>query len=910
MHTNAKKLFNFILSITVIALLTAFSAFAVEYSADAVLWGDCGEGSNVYWEIVPNDEEGKYSMNIFGTGDTFLNLKEDGTNVGYSTYNEAKWKDYIPDLTKVYIGDNITTLGDASFVRNTAIHTVELGANVKVLNKAAFQGCSGLKMIYRTGNVGVWRTFDLTGISSFGMYLFDGCKGVNNIILPTEGSYTLKAEFLKNNTELQNLYIPAACGKINRNAFRNCTALKAVYFEGYTELDEGDITNNAGTFYSYSFHNCGVASDSGVSFSISAYSGSPAYNYALKNKNHSVTNGDSTVNCTIAYIEPTVIEVYDGSERLTEVEIVEGFTIDHEYVDGNETYIFFEDDTYTALRSTPVRSGDIIYGKKLIAFLGYMVRIKDYHGLRAIYEYDTEAFKALEGYSVLEVGVLGAPYIGIDPVLDLELDPDFDDVNKAVIYNGNTLVGRLVDLPKDGISSFAYTSTGYEAEGILSATRVASEMMFRAYVTLQNEETGETRTYYSVQGVKDLTDACEATKAAGADILNAEAMSFIQDLIDLAADSDYIYTKAEAMEHLTAVYNDPDHILSGQHIGYSKTIVRDQLSKIYKATGRFPAVLSYDVSVAYRDEDYSEEANNYIADDFAEYARQGGLISMCAHMTNPDPNQTPTDPYRGRLKAPSQWEEFFTAGSDINTNFMTELEAIGDFLQLLENRGVTVFWRPYHEANGAYFWFCGASIYPIEDYSEYYFKKLWILTYNYLENERGLDNLIWVYSPRLAEDGSDESPHDVMKYYPGDDYVDVMGIDWYTTRNIENGEIPELLDSAYETIWARLAGTYTGTDYYSPVTKQMPVVYGEFGPSDVLTNEDPTLSYNGENALELVKQVAESGRNMGYIVFWSSYSTRWQSLDLMYKADKFMQSEIVLDLAEARTLLLDLHYGK
>lgn len=940
---NYKKLLY--LAILIMAF-TAVSAFAVddtvvEDSAEDGRTGDCGEDSYVYWEIVPNDdgteESPKYSMNIYGTGDTFSNLKSDGTNVAYGTYQETKWEAYRENITRVYVGDNITTLGNYAFVKNTAIHTIELGANVTVLNMGAFEGCSSLKTIYRKGNTPVEGTFDLTGIQSFGAYLFDGCKYVNNIILPSEGSYSLGTEFLKGNTALKTLYIPAACTKISKIAFRNCTALGTVYFEGDTELFEGDVTKgNEGTFYGYPFHNCGVVSGSVRSFSISARGNSPAYEYAIKNANHSITTNKTTTDSetgetttttvtsyyTISYIEPLLIPVYDGDEKLVDMEIVEGFAIDHEYVYEKATYIFFEDETYTELRGDrSIAEGDIIYAKKLFDFLGYMVRIADYQGLRAMYDYDTSALATLEGYSVVEVGVLGSKLYGIDPVLDL----DFAHANKTVIYSGNTLVGKLVSYPKNGIATFANVAVGYENEdGTLSGTRVSGRIMNRAFVTLQNDATGETRTYYSVQGTKDLTSACEATKAAGAGILDDDAMSFIQTIIDLGADPDYIYTKEEAMAHLNAIYNDNAHILSGQHIGFAKDIVRRELNDLYNNSGELPAVLSYDVSVAYRNAGYTEEAIAFIVDDFTEYAKQGGLISMCAHMTNPDPEAD--DPtlangiYRGTLDTIEKWDQLFEEGTVINTNFMTELEAIGDFLQLLEDRGVTVFWRPYHETNGAWFWFCGASIpkKPVsigsihlydKDVSQEYFKNLWKLTYDYLVGERGLDNLIWVYSPNIAKDGSTSSVYDVMKYYPGDDYVDVMGIDWYTGRDINAGATPELLDSAYETTWARLAGTYTGTDY-DTVTKKMPVVYGEFGPGGDLRNADPALSYNGETALKLVEMVAESGRNMGWIVFWSGWTNNWLSLDLMDKADVFMQSEMVLDLGESRTILLDRHYGQ
>lgn len=915
MKTNLKKILSIAGIIFALMLLSAFSSFATDLEDDGRT-GECGEGSDVYWEIVPNEDgtedSPKYSMYISGTGTTFQNLKADGKPVSYSTPNETKWETYRKKITRVYIGDNVTTLGSCSFIFHTAIHTVELGANVTTLGSAAFEGCNELKTIYRKGNTPVTGTFDLTGITSMGSFLFDGCRYVDTIILPTTGSYNLNMEFLKENYSLKTLYIPKACKSISALALRNCSALETIYIEGDPIISEGEVTKGSeGTFYAYAFHNCGVKNGEVRSFSISAVEGSQAHQYALSNAEHSITEKDTTTYYTIDYIKPYDITVIENGNELIKQQVVYGFAMDYELIIDDSSYIIFSDEKCNTLMTDTVTGNKTVYARKVFDFLGYMVRVKDYHGLRAIYEYNSEAFKNLENFSVVEAGVLGASLYGVDPILDL----DYGEAIKTVIYSGETLVGKLISLPKDGVVSFANVAVGFENDGTIVPSRVANRLLSRAYVTLKNDTTGETFTYYSVQGTKDLTAACEATKAKGTDILDAEENAFLDDLIALGVDPDYIYTKEEAMEHLTAVYNDPDHILSGQHIGYSRYTVRNNLNNIYNKTGELPAVLSYDVAVAYRSPGYGEEANTVIADDFAEYAKQGGLISMCAHLTNPEPEQLfNNDPYRGTLTL-SQWDLLFEEGNYINENFMTELEAIADFLQMMKDRGLTIFWRPMHETNGAFFWFCGASV-PKDgngnDVSVEYAKRLWIFMYEYLVNERGLDNLIWVYSPNIAPDGNKSSPCDVMKYYPGDDYVDVMGIDWYNKSDTMNGAEPTILTKDYDTSWYRLAGKYTGTEYtdFPTTTKQMPVVYGEFGPANDLRNPDASLSYNGEDCLDLVTKVANAGLNMGWIVFWSGWTDNWISLDLMDKTDVFMQSEMILDLKEARNLLLEMHYGK
>lgn len=926
-----KKFLFLLCAVTVLALFSALSVFSVEYSANAVLTGNCGKDSNVYWEIVPNDdgtaEAPKYSMNIFGEGTVFKNVytDEEGveTNVGYSTYKKTQWADYLDTLTRVYVGDNITTLSSYAFVCNSAIKMVELGANVTTLDSAAFEGCSNLTTIYRKGNEPVEGTFDLTGITSLGTYLFDGCKFVENIILPTEGSYYLGIEFLKNNKKLKSIYIPKSCTKIAALAFRLCSALENIYIEGDTVIEEGVISKGTeGSFYAYAFHACGTDTDEdGVrTFSISAIEGSSAHNYALKNASHSIKTTNSsgqtaTTEYAINFIAPYNITVMEDGEELTTSQVVPGFYINRAIDFNDATYILFSDEACTTLTSAKPTDNTTVYAKKLLYFKGFMVRSEEYHGLRAIYECNTELFNNVDGYSITEVGILGTKLCGIDPVITKD-DPY---ISKTIITDGTNWLGKLLELPKNGIATFAYTATGYEVDSALSASRASSRIISRAYVTVKNETTGETYTYYSVQSEKDLIDTCDLTLKENEklNILDSAEIAFIKAPTELGVNPNYIYSKTEALEYLKAVYEDENMLLSGQHIGgYGKYVVRETLNNVYENSGEMPAVLSYDAAVAYRSLGYSDENNAVIADDFAEFAKQGGLVTICAHMANPDPAADPESlvngVYRGKLDILEKWEDLFKDGTTINKNFMKELSAIANFLQMLDKKDVTVFWRPLHEMNGPWFWFCGASVPTAgteNDKSADYFIRLWKFIYNYLETERGLDNLLWVYSPNIANDGSNKATYDIMKYYPGDDYVDVCGIDIYHTTDTQAGTTAVFIDKNHTYNWSRLAGKYTGTTLYNPIGQQFPVVYGEFGPSGSLINADPTLSYNGEDALDFVKKVQASGRNMGWIVFWSGWSGNPISLDSMYKADVFMKDSFIIDLSEARTLVLNRHYG-
>ncbi len=94
-----------------------------------------------------------------------------------------------------------------------------------------------------------------------------------------------------------------------------------------------------------------------------------------------------------------------------------------------------------------------------------------------------------------------------------------------------------------------------------------------------------------------------------------------------------------------------------------------------------------------------------------------------------------------------------------------KLDRIATALAQLRDAGVVVLWRPMQEMNGEWFWW-GHGTYG-NDGGPY--RRVWQDMYRYFTEEKGLDNLLWVYSP--ADGGAKAAAQN----YPGADYVDVVG---------------------------------------------------------------------------------------------------------------------------------------
>ena len=110
-----------------------------------------------------------------------------------------------------------------------------------------------------------------------------------------------------------------------------------------------------------------------------------------------------------------------------------------------------------------------------------------------------------------------------------------------------------------------------------------------------------------------------------------------------------------------------------------------------------------------------------------------------------------------------------------------DIDAIAVPLKTLQRAGVPVLWRPLHEAQGGWFWWGAKGSEPL--------KELWRILYDRLTNTHKLHNLIWVFT-----DGGDAN------WYPGAQYVDIVGIDAYPE------DVSDPLSGTWEPLLARFNG--------------------------------------------------------------------------------------------------------
>ncbi len=172
---------------------------------------------------------------------------------------------------------------------------------------------------------------------------------------------------------------------------------------------------------------------------------------------------------------------------------------------------------------------------------------------------------------------------------------------------------------------------------------------------------------------------------------------------------------------------------------------------IEENTGKLPAI---------RGLDFMHNDFGGVVSRAKDWWEQGGIVTICWH-TGADFASAYDESKADNIN----WDEAFIPGSETYNALLAGMDRAVPYLQSLEDAGVPVLWRPFHELDGGWFWWSKGG-------SEN-FVKLWQLMYSRYTDYWGLDNLIWVF-------GYSQNGGDMAAWYPGDDYVDLLGADSYT----------------------------------------------------------------------------------------------------------------------------------
>ncbi|MFH6994320.1 glycosyl hydrolase [Flavobacterium sp. FlaQc-48] len=200
-------------------------------------------------------------------------------------------------------------------------------------------------------------------------------------------------------------------------------------------------------------------------------------------------------------------------------------------------------------------------------------------------------------------------------------------------------------------------------------------------------------------------------------------------------------------------------------------------SDIKKNTGYDPALLGSDF-IFITDKNNTNQPDNWfyqqeqktISDVKAAYAK--GIINTFSwHLREPNKE----DSFYAADMTTEQKNTAFKSILPGGTNhewYKKKLDKIASVVLSLKGSNgelIPIIFRPFHEFDGSWFWW-GANFCTPEDY-----KTAYQFTVDYLKNTKGVHNILYAFSP----DNSYTTAANYLSRYPGDKYVDVLGMDNY-----------------------------------------------------------------------------------------------------------------------------------
>ena len=216
-----------------------------------------------------------------------------------------------------------------------------------------------------------------------------------------------------------------------------------------------------------------------------------------------------------------------------------------------------------------------------------------------------------------------------------------------------------------------------------------------------------------------------------------------------------------------------DGVLFGHHdypsygVGWKGDKDRSDVKDI---TGSHPAVYSLDMA----------GINDTKIQHIREAYKRGGVCMLVWHQNNPL-----TEGPGKKYPVGTAWDntkvvdQILQEGSPMNLKYKARLDQVAEaFRKMVDEKGrpIPVIFRPLHEHTQTWNWW-GRSATTDEE-----FIAFWRFIVSYLRDTKGIHNVIYAISPQMDAVYKDTEERLLFRW-PGDEWVDFLGMDCYHGRN-------------------------------------------------------------------------------------------------------------------------------
>ena len=299
-------------------------------------------------------------------------------------------------------------------------------------------------------------------------------------------------------------------------------------------------------------------------------------------------------------------------------------------------------------------------------------------------------------------------------------------------------------------------------------------------------------------------------------------------------------------------------------------------SDVKNVCGDYPAIMGFDLGGIEMGDQKNLDSVPFtrMTEEIIAHHLRGGIVTLSWHPRNPVTQKFP-EGTAWDVRDSAVVKKILT-DSLTHEKFEGWMQRVSDFLATLktaDGKKVPVIFRPWHENSGSWFWW-GEKLCSVDEY-----KALWNLLQDKLKAD-GFDNLVWSYSPGCQDNLTAER---LLDRYPGDDRVDMIGLDGYqwvpeekdifiarTKQNLQvlcevaqaHGLIPAMTETGMKNL--------TQPDWWSttllPAVQDYPISYlltwrnykeEWFGPSTSKPDAPSFIAFYNADKTLFLKDIAE-----------------------------------------------------